>query len=144
EHLARLEGTVEHGAGEQVAHLHADQRLAAPRRGPRDLDVETVVGRVLVLEIHLPFEGDRFDQCGHPIILECIAKLRLWVPSSNSPLECSPKSACDGSRLRARAGARSRPPITVILQSPVTRRAARRAWPAACLHRRASACTRPR
>ena len=65
EALAGLEGLVEDGAGDQVAHLEPDQRLAAAGRGGGDLGFHAVVGGVLEFEVHLALDGNRFQQCGH-------------------------------------------------------------------------------
>jgi hypothetical protein len=65
EFLTRLEGLVEDRLRDQVAHLQADQGLAAARRGLRHLDVQAVIRRILELEVHLPLDLDRFQQSGH-------------------------------------------------------------------------------
>jgi hypothetical protein len=62
EFLARLERLVEHGSGQQIPHLDADERLSAARRGRRDIDREAMVRRVFELEERLPFDLDGFDQ----------------------------------------------------------------------------------
>src|SRR6185436_11748761 len=63
--VARLEGPIENGAGDQVPHLDAHQRLTASCGRPRHLDVEAVIGRVLVFEEHLALDVDRFYQRCH-------------------------------------------------------------------------------
>ena len=68
EAVAGLEGLVEDRLGEQVAHLEADERLAAARRGRGNLGLHAVIGRVLKLEVHLALDGNRFNQCGHKIL----------------------------------------------------------------------------
>ena len=65
EFVAGLEGLVEDGAGEQVAHLEADQGLAAARSGRGDFDVKAVVRGVFELEVHFALDIDGVDQCGH-------------------------------------------------------------------------------
>src|SRR5215471_5684435 len=65
EFVSGLEGLVEDGARQQVAHLDADERLAAPGCRLRDLDVETVVRGALELEVHFAFDVDRFNESGH-------------------------------------------------------------------------------
>ena len=67
--VAGLEGLVEDGAGEQVAHLEANQGLAAARGGGGDFHVEAVVGCVFKLEVHLALDFDGVNQCGHGLIL---------------------------------------------------------------------------
>src|SRR5690606_2231935 len=67
--LASLEGLVEDGLREQVAHLYTDERLPAARRRLRDLDVEAVVRSAFEFEERLPLDIDRFNQAGHPDIL---------------------------------------------------------------------------
>ncbi|MNC86354.1 hypothetical protein D3C83_20080 [compost metagenome] len=59
--LAGLEGLVEDGAGDQVAHLQADQCLPAARRRFRHLDVQAMVGRILEFEVRLPLDLNGFD-----------------------------------------------------------------------------------
>ena len=58
--LSGLEGLIEDGLGQQVAHLEPNERLPAARRRLGDLDVEAVIGRVLELEEHLALDLDRF------------------------------------------------------------------------------------
>ena len=65
EAVAGLEGFVKDGAGEQVAHLEADEGLAAAGGGGGDLGFKTVEGGVFKLKVHLAFDGDCFNQGGH-------------------------------------------------------------------------------
>ena len=60
-----LKGLIEDGAGEEVTHLEAHQRLAATSGGGGDVGVETDIGFVLELEEMFAFNVDCFDQCGH-------------------------------------------------------------------------------
>jgi len=69
EFLAGLERAVEHGAGQEVAHLDAHERLATPGRRLRDVDFDAVIRGVFVLEVRLSFDLDRFYQGSHPPIL---------------------------------------------------------------------------
>ena len=71
--VAGLEGLVEDGVGEQVAHLQADERLAAARGGRGDVGVEAVVGSVFVLEEGLALDVDGFNECGH-VFLRTVRK----------------------------------------------------------------------
>ena len=58
------------GVGEQVPHLDADERLAPACGRLGHVDVDAVVRCTFVLEEHLPFDLDRFDQgCHEPIHL---------------------------------------------------------------------------
>ena len=67
--VAGLEGLVEDGAGEQVAHLEADEGLAAARGGRVDLGVQAGVGGVLKLEERLALDFDCIDECGHEAVV---------------------------------------------------------------------------
>ena len=65
EFFAGFEGLVEDGAREQVAHLEADEGLAAAGRGRGDLGFKAVVRSAFKLKDHFAFYGDCFNQCGH-------------------------------------------------------------------------------
>src|SRR5690606_30309754 len=53
------------GPRQEVAHLEADQGLPTARRRFRDVDIEAVIGRPLVLEVHLPLDFIGFNRPGH-------------------------------------------------------------------------------
>jgi len=66
--------------------------------------------------------------CRPPPLKESVrvrCETNVWrVLSANSPTGCSAKSACHGSRLRARRGVPSRPPARTLIQGPLTTRLA--------------------
>ena len=82
EAVAGLEGLVEDRPGEQVAHLEADQRLAAARRGRGNLGLHAVVRGVFKLEVHLALDGNRFNQCGHGFLKRTGVRSRKSPPGS--------------------------------------------------------------
>jgi hypothetical protein len=62
--LARLEGLVDHSAGEKVAHFQPAQRLPAARGGGADLRIHAVVGSVFKLEEGFALDVDCVDERG--------------------------------------------------------------------------------
>ena len=63
--VAGLERLVKDGAGEQIAHLQADQRLSATGGRSVHLHVKAVEGRAVQFEKHFALDVDGIDQCGH-------------------------------------------------------------------------------
>src|SRR5450755_424225 len=68
ESLAGFEGLVEDGAGKKVAHLQADQGLAASSGGGGNVRFQAHVGSVFELEKHFTFYVDSIDECGHDFL----------------------------------------------------------------------------
>ncbi len=63
--FAGFEGLVEDRARKQVAHLQADQSLAAAGRGRGNFGLQAVIRRAFKLKNHLALYFDCFNQCGH-------------------------------------------------------------------------------
>src|ERR1700687_2001284 len=90
-----LECLVKDRAGEEVAHLQADQGLAAPGGGGVHLRIQTVEGSAFKLEKHFTLYVDGIDQCGHDFLKDRLRSRRLpWSPirlplrqNSETPLE---------------------------------------------------------
>ena len=59
-----LEGLLEDGRGEKVAHLEADESLASARGGCGDVGLDAGVRGVVELEDGLALDVDSFDECG--------------------------------------------------------------------------------
>ena len=60
-----LEGSLEDGIGQQVAHFQAHKRLTAAGCGRADVGIEAGVGDVFEFEYGLALDVDCFDECCH-------------------------------------------------------------------------------